>query len=161
MQRATAQLLIRKDVGIQYSGFYSGWNLGLNNLIKKSSWTAYRHNHSQDLVHAKGENSGGQLLNIYRQMFQGCLVTRDLTETPDCRVRTTTPCTVARQGFRAAPYSCWSALAVKLIINLCPALEGLGDWQSCAEACRVEAEEKQNRQNHADCQGAAAVPDGV
>lgn len=52
-------------------------------------------------------------------------------------------------------------VAVKLIINLSPALEGLCDWQSSAEAGRVEAGESQNQQNHGACQGAAAVPDGV
>lgn len=69
--------------------------------------------------------------------------------------------TLAGHGFRAAPYSCRGAVDVKLIINLSPALEGLCDWQSFAEACRVEAGEQQNQQNHGDCQGAAAVPDGI
>lgn len=71
------------------------------------------------------------------------------------------PCALAGHGFRAAPYSCRGAIDVKLIINLSPALEGLCDWQSFAEACRVEAGEQQNQQNHGDCQGAAAVPDGI
>ncbi len=52
-------------------------------------------------------------------------------------------------------------VAVKLIINLSPALEGLCDWQSSAEASRSEAGESQNQQNRSVCQGAAAVPDGV
>lgn len=74
----------------------------------------------------------------------------------DCSVKAH----VHQHGFRAAPYSCRSAVAVKLIINVSPGLGGLYDWQSCAEACRAEAGESHNQQNHSACQGAATVPDG-
>lgn len=95
----------------------------------------------------KGEYHEARVQNIYRQMFAAavqysqdiyntvtgaCYMVNTLKLWTDSR---TIPCSLGRQGFRPAPYSCQITVALKLIINLSAALEGLCDWQSGAEAC--------------------------
>lgn len=78
-----------------------------------------------------GKNSEGQLQNLDTQMFSAAAQCSQDVLLGSNTLKRQTDCSVGvrahQHGLRAAPYSCWSAGAVKLIINLSPGLAGLRD----------------------------------
>lgn len=95
-------------------------------------WTADHHTH---IGFKKGKNSEGQLQTIYMQMFSAAAQSSlDVMLHTDTLKRCLSACSMqcVQHGFLAPPYSCGGSLVVKLIINLCPGLWGLYDWQSCS-----------------------------
>lgn len=119
------------------------------------------------MFHTKTENSEGQQQNIYRQMFSAAvqhsqdvlLHTNVLKHQSCCSVRII-PGAFARHGFRAAPYSCWRIVAVKLIIH--PQLLRVSViGRAVLKPVEWRPENRRINRIVVACQRAATIPDGV